>query len=178
MRSTCRSRAASITTPASSTRPCSTRIRRSVRSAPAAATTTSPALHQVEAAGVGISIGLTRLFYQLREAGLVASAGSSVDVLVALLDDDGSNRAGAVAAPARGRFERRNAAGAAKLAKQLQYADAEGRDPLRRHARRRRDRARRGRGEGPAQRRTVRGGRRAGMDSLAELCGSEREHDA
>src|SRR5690606_32381437 len=39
--------------------------------------------------GVGISIGLTRLFWQLREAGLVADAESSVDVLVALMDDDG-----------------------------------------------------------------------------------------
>jgi histidyl-tRNA synthetase len=32
--------------------------------------------------GVGISIGLTRLFWQLREAGLVATAESSVHVLV------------------------------------------------------------------------------------------------
>src|SRR5690606_34784826 len=39
--------------------------------------------------GVGISIGLTRLFYQLQDAGLVATADSSVDVLLALLDDAG-----------------------------------------------------------------------------------------
>src|SRR3546814_6396846 len=39
--------------------------------------------------GVGISIGLTRLFFQLRDAGLVAGAESSVDALVSLLDDAG-----------------------------------------------------------------------------------------
>src|SRR6478672_6477239 len=39
--------------------------------------------------GVGISIGLTRLFFQLKDAGLVDTAESSVDVLVALLDDAG-----------------------------------------------------------------------------------------
>src|SRR5690606_39337283 len=31
--------------------------------------------------GVGISIGLTRLFWQLREAGIVGAADTSVDVL-------------------------------------------------------------------------------------------------
>jgi histidyl-tRNA synthetase len=39
--------------------------------------------------GVGISIGLTRLFWQLREAGLIATADSSVDALVSLMDDSG-----------------------------------------------------------------------------------------
>lgn len=40
--------------------------------------------------GVGISIGLTRLFWQLREAGLIAGIeASSVHALVALMDDDG-----------------------------------------------------------------------------------------
>src|SRR5690606_14083106 len=43
--------------------------------------------------GVGISIGLTRLFWQLREAGLVAAEGSPVDVLVALFDDAGLDHA-------------------------------------------------------------------------------------
>ena len=39
--------------------------------------------------GVGISIGLTRLFWQLREAGLVAGADtSSVHAMVALMDGD------------------------------------------------------------------------------------------
>ena len=37
--------------------------------------------------GVGISIGLTRLFWQLREAGLIDTADSSVDVLVSLMDE-------------------------------------------------------------------------------------------
>jgi histidyl-tRNA synthetase len=39
--------------------------------------------------GVGISIGLTRLYWQLREAGLLAGAPSPVDALVALMDDEG-----------------------------------------------------------------------------------------
>ena len=43
--------------------------------------------------GVGISIGLTRLFFQLKDAGLVDTAESSVDVLVALLDDNGLSHA-------------------------------------------------------------------------------------
>ena len=78
--------------------------------------------------GVGISIGLTRLFFQLREAGLLPSADtSSVDVLVALLDDDGLPHALALS-------QRLRAAGlnvetrleARKIAKQLQYADKAG----------------------------------------------------
>jgi histidyl-tRNA synthetase len=36
--------------------------------------------------GVGISIGLTRLFWQLRDAGLLGSARSTVDVLVTQMD--------------------------------------------------------------------------------------------
>jgi histidyl-tRNA synthetase len=36
--------------------------------------------------GVGISIGLTRLYWQLREAGLVGTAQSTVDVLVTQMD--------------------------------------------------------------------------------------------
>lgn len=40
--------------------------------------------------GVGISIGLTRLFWQLREAGLIAGiAESSVQAMVALMDEAG-----------------------------------------------------------------------------------------
>ncbi len=77
--------------------------------------------------GVGISIGLTRLFYQLREAGLVTTAESSVDVLVSLLDDDGLTHALALS-------QRLRAAGLnvetqlepRKLAKQMQYADRAG----------------------------------------------------
>jgi histidyl-tRNA synthetase len=37
--------------------------------------------------GVGISIGASRLYWQLREAGLIGTATSSVDVMVALLDE-------------------------------------------------------------------------------------------
>jgi histidyl-tRNA synthetase len=77
--------------------------------------------------GVGISIGLTRLFYQLREAGLVGSAGSSVDVLVALLDDAGLEAALAMSQSLRAaglnvetQLEPR------KLARQMQYADKAG----------------------------------------------------
>ncbi|GHB95901.1 histidine--tRNA ligase [Thermomonas carbonis] len=77
--------------------------------------------------GVGISIGLTRLFFQLKDAGLVDTAESSVDVLVALLDDTGL-------AHALGLSQRLRAAGLnvetqlepRKLAKQLQYADKAG----------------------------------------------------
>jgi histidyl-tRNA synthetase len=77
--------------------------------------------------GVGISIGLTRLFFQLKEAGLVKTADSSVDVLVALLDDDGLAHALALS-------QRLRAAGlnvetqleSRKLKKQLEYADKAG----------------------------------------------------
>jgi histidyl-tRNA synthetase len=37
--------------------------------------------------GVGISIGLTRLFWQLREAGLIGTASSSVQAMVALMNE-------------------------------------------------------------------------------------------
>ncbi|MEF3081190.1 histidine--tRNA ligase [Luteimonas sp. SMYT11W] len=77
--------------------------------------------------GVGISIGLTRLFWQLREAGLIATADSSVDVLVTLLDDASLPDALALSQRLRGsglnvetQLEPR------KLAKQMQYADRAG----------------------------------------------------
>jgi histidyl-tRNA synthetase len=77
--------------------------------------------------GVGISIGLTRLFYQLQEAGLVQSAESSVDALVGLMDDARLAESLAIANELR-------AAGvnveaqleAKKLARQFQYADKAG----------------------------------------------------
>ena len=77
--------------------------------------------------GVGISIGLTRLFFQLRDAGIVAAAESSVDVLVCLLDDAGLDHALALS-------QRLRAAGLnvetqlepRKLARQMQYADRAG----------------------------------------------------
>ena len=77
--------------------------------------------------GVGISIGLTRRVYQLREAGIASAADSSVDVLVALLDDAGLEAALAMS-------QRLRAAGLnvetqlepRKLARQMQYADRAG----------------------------------------------------
>ena len=77
--------------------------------------------------GVGISIGLTRLFYQLQKAGIISTAASSVDVLVALMDD-------AMLPDALALSQRLRAAGLnvetqlepRKLAKQMQYADRAG----------------------------------------------------
>lgn len=77
--------------------------------------------------GVGISIGATRLFWQLREAGLIRAAESTVEVLVCLLEDALRPTSLALASELR-------AAGIAteavleprKLAKQLQYADRAG----------------------------------------------------
>jgi len=77
--------------------------------------------------GVGISIGLTRLFWQLREAGLVAMAESSVDALVTLMDAEGLDHALHLSQQLRAaglnvetQLEPR------KLARQLQYADRAG----------------------------------------------------
>jgi histidyl-tRNA synthetase len=77
--------------------------------------------------GVGISIGLTRLFWQLREAGLLKAADSTVQVLVTLMDDAHLNECLAIATDLR-------AAGIAtevaleggKLGRQLKYADRAG----------------------------------------------------
>lgn len=53
--------------------------------------------------GIGISIGLTRLFYQLKENGLVKSnAGSLAKVIVIPMGEDDMNEAIAVAAKVRG----------------------------------------------------------------------------
>ena len=77
--------------------------------------------------GVGISIGVTRLFYQLQEAGLIDKAGSSVQALVGLLDESRLHenlkiarelRAGGINAEVQ--LESR------KLARQMQYADRAG----------------------------------------------------
>jgi histidyl-tRNA synthetase len=77
--------------------------------------------------GVGISIGLTRLFWQLREAGLVSTADSSVDVLVSQMDEArlplyleiaGQLRAAGLNTEVQ--LEPR------KLARQFQYADRAG----------------------------------------------------
>lgn len=77
--------------------------------------------------GVGISIGLTRLFWQLREAGLVASAESLVDVLVTLFDEAGLDHALALSQRLRaGGLNVETQLEPRKLAKQLQYADRAG----------------------------------------------------
>jgi histidyl-tRNA synthetase len=78
--------------------------------------------------GVGISIGLTRLFWQLREAGLIAGADeSSVQAMVALMDDsqlaeslDIARRLRAAGINTEVQMESR------KLAKQFQYASRAG----------------------------------------------------
>ncbi|MDF3981113.1 histidine--tRNA ligase [Luteibacter sp. PPL201] len=77
--------------------------------------------------GVGISIGLTRLYWQLRDAGLVSTAQSSVDVLVTQMDPTLLPQYIAVAT------ELRNAGIATevvmesgKLGKQFKYADRAG----------------------------------------------------
>jgi histidyl-tRNA synthetase len=77
--------------------------------------------------GVGISIGATRLFWQLREAGLLGAAESTVQALVTQMDDAHLPQYLALAAELR-------AAGIAtevvldggKLAKQFKYADRAG----------------------------------------------------
>ncbi|RDS83862.1 histidine--tRNA ligase [Dyella monticola] len=77
--------------------------------------------------GVGISIGLTRLYWQLRDAGLVNTAHSTVDVLVTQMDPAQLPAYLAVAGELR-------AAGIAtevvlesgKLGKQFKYADRAG----------------------------------------------------
>ncbi|NLA68491.1 MAG: histidine--tRNA ligase [Gammaproteobacteria bacterium] len=77
--------------------------------------------------GVGISIGLTRLFWQLREAGLVEAASSPVDVLVALFDEHSlhaslelSRALRAAGLNVETQLEPR------KLGRQFQYADRAG----------------------------------------------------
>ncbi|WP_424683896.1 histidine--tRNA ligase [Frateuria sp. YIM B11624] len=77
--------------------------------------------------GVGISIGLTRLFWQLRDAGLLGAARSTVDVLVTQMDPEQLPAYLAIAGELR-------AAGIAtevvlesgKLARQFKYADRAG----------------------------------------------------
>jgi len=77
--------------------------------------------------GVGISIGLTRLFFQLRDAGIVSAVDSSVDVLVALLDEAGLGHALALSQRLRARgYNVETQLEPRKLARQLQYADRAG----------------------------------------------------
>ncbi|KFN41099.1 histidyl-tRNA synthase [Arenimonas oryziterrae DSM 21050 = YC6267] len=77
--------------------------------------------------GVGISIGATRLFWQLREAGILSTADSSVEVLVGLMDEarlgDSLEIAGLLRA---GGIHTEVQLEAKKIAKQFQYADRAG----------------------------------------------------
>jgi histidyl-tRNA synthetase len=77
--------------------------------------------------GVGISIGATRLFWQLREAKLIGTADSTVQVLVTQMDEadlpkylDLAGYLRAAGIPTEVQMEPR------KLAKQFQYADRAG----------------------------------------------------
>lgn len=77
--------------------------------------------------GVGLSIGLTRLFWQLREAGLVDTVSSSVQVLVPQVDAALLPQALALAADLRsGGINTESVLAPSKLAKQLRYADRAG----------------------------------------------------
>jgi histidyl-tRNA synthetase len=77
--------------------------------------------------GVGISIGLTRLFAQLKAIGLISASGSAVAVLVSLLDDAGlaHNLALATALREAG-INTQAVLEPAKLGAQLKYADRTG----------------------------------------------------
>ncbi len=77
--------------------------------------------------GVGISIGLTRLFWQLREIGLVSSSASKVDVLVTLMDEEGLAYSLDVAARLRqAGFNVEAMLDPSKLGRQLKRADRAG----------------------------------------------------
>jgi histidyl-tRNA synthetase len=77
--------------------------------------------------GVGISIGATRLFWQLREAGILSTADSSVEALVGLMDESKLPQSMALAQLLRsGGINTEVQLEARKLAKQFQYADRAG----------------------------------------------------
>jgi len=77
--------------------------------------------------GVGISIGLTRLFWQLREAGLIDRAASTVQVLVTQMDAAHLPQCLAIANELReAGLNTEVALEPAKLAKQFKYADRAG----------------------------------------------------
>lgn len=74
--------------------------------------------------GVGISIGLTRLFWQLREIGLVGPGEGPVTVFVTMMDESGREAALAVGNLLReGGINTEVAMEPSKLGKQLKYAD-------------------------------------------------------
>ena len=77
--------------------------------------------------GVGISIGATRLFWQLREAGILSGAESSVEALVGLMDESRLAQSMALAQLLRaGGINTEVQLEPKKLAKQFQYADRAG----------------------------------------------------
>ena len=76
---------------------------------------------------MGISIGLTRLFWQLREAGLVDTAASTVQVLVTQMDAATLPHCLAVANELRhGGLNTEVVMEPSKLGKQFKYADRAG----------------------------------------------------
>jgi histidyl-tRNA synthetase len=77
--------------------------------------------------GVGISIGLTRLYWQLRDAGLIGTARSTVDVLVTQMDPAQLPAYLAVASELRGAgIATEVVLDGGKLGKQFKYADRAG----------------------------------------------------
>ena len=77
--------------------------------------------------GVGISIGLTRLYWQLRDAGLISTAQSTVDVLVTQMDASLLPTYLAVANDLRGAgIATEVVMESGKLGKQFKYADRAG----------------------------------------------------
>jgi histidyl-tRNA synthetase len=77
--------------------------------------------------GVGLSIGLSRLFWQLREAGLIRAAESTVQVLVPQVDESLLHHTLAVATELRQAGINTEAVlDGGRLGKQLRYADRAG----------------------------------------------------
>lgn len=77
--------------------------------------------------GVGISIGLTRLFWQLNELGLIDTPLSPVSVLVGLIDEEGTSKALEVAAQLRkAGINTEGVLEPGKMSRQLKYADRSG----------------------------------------------------
>jgi histidyl-tRNA synthetase len=77
--------------------------------------------------GVGISIGATRLFWQLREAGLIEAADNSVKALVAVMDESHLAACLELAGELRGAgIATEVALEGGKLARQFRYADRAG----------------------------------------------------
>jgi histidyl-tRNA synthetase len=77
--------------------------------------------------GVGTSIGLTRLFWQLREIGLIKSDKGGAAVLVTVMDEEGVGYALAVARTLReAGFNTETVMEPGRLGNQLKFADRAG----------------------------------------------------